>query len=301
MRRSRACVRRAAAGALIACAALLAGAAAAEDASRATALRREALAYEHGEGVDKDPRQAAELYCRAAGMGDAEAQYALGWMYANGRGVERDERLAAGLFALAADQGHDYAQRMLEYVQDAGRKLPECLRPRPVFVDLAPAAGDIERYATTPQRRQIVRLVRKLAPEYKVDPELVLAVIAAESNFDDKARSPKNAQGLMQLIPETSERFNVKDAYDPVQNLRGGLSYLRWLLAYFKGDVALVAAGYNAGEGTVDRYGGVPPYAETREYVKRILEMVRERSHPYDARVVAPSAQLQVINRNAKP
>ena len=112
-----------------------------------------------------------------------------------------------------------------------------------------------------------------MAPQYQVEPQLALAIIAAESNFNTQALSPKNAQGLMQLIPETSERFNVKNPYDPAQNLRGGLTYLRWLLAYFEGDVALVAAAYNAGIGTVSRYGGVPPYAETQEYVSKVTAL----------------------------
>lgn len=79
----------------------------------------------------------------------------------------------------------------------------------------------------------------------------MLAVIEAESGFNSQARSVKNAQGLMQLIPETAERFGVQDPYDPVQNLQGGMAYLRWLLAYFQGDVRLSLAGYNAGEGAV--------------------------------------------------
>jgi soluble lytic murein transglycosylase-like protein len=109
---------------------------------------------------------------------------------------------------------------------------------------------------------------------------LVLAVIRAESNFNPTARSPKNAQGLMQLIPDTCIRFNVKNPYDPVQNLRGGLSYLRWLLAHFEGDVALVAAAYNSGEQTVNRYRGVPPYAETRAYVRQVREFFGRKDHP---------------------
>ena len=104
--------------------------------------------------------------------------------------------------------------------------------------------------------------------------------------------SPKNAQGLMQLIPETSARFNVKKPFDPVQNIRGGLAYLRWLLAYFRGDVTLVAAAYNAGEGTVERYRGVPPYAETRAYVQRIKRHFRKDEHPYDADGHRPVARI---------
>jgi soluble lytic murein transglycosylase-like protein len=143
-----------------------------------------------------------------------------------------------------------------------------------------------------PQQRGIIELVFKLAPEYQVNPKLALAVITAESAFNVNARSAKNAQGLMQLIPETAARFNVKNAFDPVQNIRGGLAYLRWLLAYFRGDVALVAAGYNAGEGAVDRYRGVPPYRETQGYVKSILSLFKSREHPYDSSISDASPLL---------
>jgi soluble lytic murein transglycosylase-like protein len=98
----------------------------------------------------------------------------------------------------------------------------------------------------------------------------VLAVVEVESNFDPRARSHKNAQGLMQLIPATAERFGVDDVWDPEQNLRGGMSYLRWLLDHFDGDIKLALAGYNAGEQAVRRHRGIPPYAETRAYVERI-------------------------------
>ncbi len=102
----------------------------------------------------------------------------------------------------------------------------------------------------------------------------MLAVVQVESNFDPNARSPKNAQGLMQLIPETAERFGVGDVWDPEQNLRGGMAYLRWLLDNFDGDVKLALAGYNAGEGAVQRHGGIPPFAETQDYVQRISGML---------------------------
>jgi soluble lytic murein transglycosylase-like protein len=117
-------------------------------------------------------------------------------------------------------------------------------------------------------------------------------VVAVESNFVPTARSVKDARGLMQLIPDTAERFNVRNPYDVDENVRGGLTYLRWLLAYYKGQVALAAAAYNSGEATVDRYRGIPPYPETREYVKRVLVLFRKDSHPYDSRVVAPSPML---------
>jgi len=103
---------------------------------------------------------------------------------------------------------------------------------------------------------------------------LVLAVIAVESAGRARARSPKGAQGLMQLIPATARRFDVADPYDPAQNIRGGTTYLDLLLRRFRGDPILALAGYNAGEGAVDRHGGVPPYAETRAYVVRVLDAV---------------------------
>jgi soluble lytic murein transglycosylase-like protein len=118
-------------------------------------------------------------------------------------------------------------------------------------------------------------MVHKLAPHYELDPELVLAVIEAESNFNPRALSPKNAQGLMQLIPATATRFGVDDVWNPEQNLRGGMAYLRWLMARFENDVELVLAAYNAGENAVDRYGRVPPYNETRAYVTRVIAKIR--------------------------
>jgi TPR repeat protein len=249
-------------------------------------LVAEALAYEHGEGVPRDYLRAAELYCKAAKQGDAEAQFSLGWMHANGRGVARDDGIAAGLFGLAAAQGHEQARKMLRYVGDSSDRLPDCMR---VDAEFAISAEDEAAFAASPERKRIVELVRDLAPEYRVSPRLALAVISVESNFNIRARSPKDARGLMQLIPETSVRFNVRNPFDPTQNIRGGLAYLRWLLAYFRGNVALVAAGYNAGEKAVDRYRGIPPYEETRSYVKRILNLYRQDEHPYDASVTEPS------------
>jgi hypothetical protein len=120
----------------------------------------------------------------------------------------------------------------------------------------------------------IARLVHKLAPEYALSPALVLALVEVESGFDPKARSPKRAQGLMQLVPATAERFGVGNVWDPEQNLRGGMAYLRWLLDRFDGDVALALAGYNAGERAVERHGGIPPYAETRAYVRKVMSRI---------------------------
>lgn len=263
----------------------------------AVTLLAQARAFEHGEGVPKDAEKAAALYCTAARDGDAEAQYSLGWMLANGRGIPRDDAKAAFFFTLAAAQDHAHARRMLRFVGEPAATAPDCMAPpaRPAPVLAEDTEDDSLPTAATPAQRKVWALVAKLAPEYGVHPRLAFAVIRAESNFDPAAVSPKNAQGLMQLIPETSARFNVTKPFDPEQNIRGGLAYLRWLLAYFKGQVPLVAAAYNAGEGTVNRFKGIPPYAETQGYVKRIVELFRRHDHPYDEKVTAPSPELPRI------
>ena len=268
--------------------------------ARIAALRLDAVAYEHGNGQLRDGLRAAALYCQAAKLGDAASQFDLGWMYANGRGVQRDDALAAYFFQTAAAQGLPQAIAMLKWVGEPGAEIPECMRDPVVVVEAAPTPlveEPIELPITAP--RPILDLVTKLASQYQVPPRLVLAVIAAESNFDRLAVSPKNAQGLMQLIPETAQRFGVKNAFDPAQNVRGGIAYLRWLLAYFEGDVALVAAAYNAGERAVERHLGVPPFLETRAYVRRILAAVRPMTQ-FDASVVEPSPQLRLIRERQR-
>lgn len=108
------------------------------------------------------------------------------------------------------------------------------------------------------------------ARQYGVEEAVVRAIIHAESSFNPMALSHAGAQGLMQLMPATARRFGVTDSYDAGQNIRGGVQYLAWLLKRFNGNLTLAAAGYNAGEGAVDRHGGVPPYQETQRYVARV-------------------------------
>jgi soluble lytic murein transglycosylase-like protein len=115
--------------------------------------------------------------------------------------------------------------------------------------------------------------IKRSAAKYGVDEAIVRAIIHAESAYRPHVVSPKNAQGLMQLIPATAKRFGVKDPFDPAQNIEGGVQYLAWLLKRYKNDLTLAAAAYNAGEGAVDRFKGVPPYRETRNYVVRVGQL----------------------------
>lgn len=115
----------------------------------------------------------------------------------------------------------------------------------------------------------VARMVDRIAPQREIDPKLVLAIIAAESDFDVYAVSPRNAKGLMQLMPETAERFAVGDPFNAEQNIRGGATYIGVLLKQF-GDLKLALAAYNAGEAAVLAYGDVPPFVETQDYVARV-------------------------------
>jgi soluble lytic murein transglycosylase-like protein len=277
--------------------------------------RQMAKAMEYGEpGIPRDAVQAAQLYCRAARHGDAESQYNLAWMLTNSRGIERDEAQAAHLFAAAAEQGYVQARNILARMGPPRGDPPACLRspeedaaliaaaappPAPAARPGASSARPELRPLPPPPRGApdaLVRFVNLVAPEYQLSPHLVLTFIATESNFDASAVSPKNAQGLMQLIPETAVRFGVRKIMDPTQNVRGGMAYLRWLMARFQGDVVLVAAAYNAGEAAVERYLGVPPYAETRQYVWKILKgMGGQVSQPFDASVTQVSTVMPLM------
>jgi soluble lytic murein transglycosylase-like protein len=250
------------------------------------ALVQLAAKYERGEGVAKDSVKSRQLYCQASARGDAVAQVRLGLMYFNGSEVQPDAGIAALLFSRAAEQGNEQAKELVQHVsRQSDSVMPECVG--------APAPRRIVK-------SEVALLVRHLAPRYSVDPGLVMALISTESAFRVNALSPKNAQGLMQLIPVTAERFGVKNSYNPVENLRGGIAYLQWLLAYFKGDVVLVLAAYNAGEEAVEKYRGIPPYKETRNYVKRITRDYKKKTHPYIADLVEPSLVLNLMRRRAR-
>ena len=139
----------------------------------------------------------------------------------------------------------------------------------PIPADI-PTSGD----------KDLDRIIFDAAEREGLDPRFVHAVIWQESKYKQHARSHAGAQGLMQLIPATAERFGCEDPYDPADNIEAGTKYLHWLLKRFDGNVELALAGYNAGEGAVDKYNGVPPYNETRNYVKIISQRYGKTFHP---------------------
>lgn len=121
-------------------------------------------------------------------------------------------------------------------------------------------------------------IIKKASQEYKVDENLIRAIILAESNFNKDAVSPKGAQGLMQLMPETAKYLGVQNAFDPYQNIFGGTKYIASLIEKYQGNLRLALAAYNAGEGIVDKLKDIPPYPETQNFVEKVLNYFKEFS-----------------------
>jgi soluble lytic murein transglycosylase-like protein len=150
--------------------------------------------------------------------------------------------------------------------------------------------------------RSLDLVILRAGEKYGVDPRFIHAVIWQESKYKVQARSGAGAQGLMQLMPATARRFGCTDAYDTASNIDAGTKYLRFLLKRFDGNVSLALAGYNAGEGSVDKYNGIPPYKETQNYVRIITGRYGKMSHPLlspeqarvEFRLMPEVAQLQM-------
>lgn len=243
----------------------------AAEAPRIVAALEQGEAAERGIGGYRRPWLALTFYCDAGTMGSAEGYYRLGRLLRESHAVVHDPALGNAYLALAARLGHQRALAAHEAGATEGMPLPDDCG---AFSRMAEKeAFDLEAYlAALPlMKRKIAALISRHASRFDIDARFALAVALAESNLDPRAVSPKNAQGVMQLIPDTQERFGVRRPFDPESNIRGALTYLRWLAERFDGDMALVAAAYNAGEGMVERYNGIPPFPETRQYVRRVL------------------------------
>ena len=194
--------------------------------------------------------------------------------------------LASTLFAGSPTQGRSLSPVYLyQYRNTEGRTLENNLPPgvmskrgfRLVRVRVGVFRGvPPDRLKHIIQSSEIRNLIQHWGDRYRVDPKLVQSVIEVESGFNIHARSRKGAGGLMQLMPETADRFDVIDVFDPSENIRGGVAYLRWLLDHFDQDLNKAIAAYNAGEGAVEKYRGIPPFKETRRYVPEVLRRYRK-------------------------
>jgi len=153
------------------------------------------------------------------------------------------------------------------------------------------------RVATGPE---LTAMVDRISAEHGVESQLVHSVIRAESNYNANAVSPKGASGIMQLVPATARRFGVTNAFDPGENIEGGVRYLRFLLDYYQDDYPKAIAAYNAGESAVDRYKGIPPFSETRNYVLQVARNLKAARAAMAPRTVAQAAAATDNNRETR-
>ena len=174
---------------------------------------------------------------------------------------------------LAADQP-DRPQQVVRVVR-ADPRTGKLVRS--VIVTAKPVAARIAAEAAV-SPRGINEAIKAISATQSLPPELVHSVIKVESNYNPLAISPKGAQGLMQLMPATARRFGVANAFDPVDNIQGGAKYLKYLLDLYKGNYELALAAYNAGEGAVEKYGAVPPYPETLNYLVQVGRQFQKNS-----------------------
>ncbi|WP_421345503.1 lytic transglycosylase domain-containing protein [Aeromonas veronii] len=237
-----------------------------------TAIKQGQVAQQHG-----NLQKAIALYCVAASTGNPEGYFRIGRLLATGPASVRSAKMANSYLAMAMRLGNQQASRYYNPRVGNAPMGDQCgvgMRGgQGSYFALPSTPFNVEAYLArqSPGKQKLATMLRHAAKRHQVDVRLVLAIAIAESNLESRAVSAKNAQGVMQLIPETQQRFGVTQPFDPAQNIKGGVSYLKWLDRHFDGDWVLISAAYNAGEKAVERYGGIPPYDETREYVKRVL------------------------------
>jgi soluble lytic murein transglycosylase-like protein len=178
---------------------------------------------------------------------------------------------SADIFAFTDEEGVvHYSNKPTDpRARVVAKTAPHKRHPQASFVAVPPSDTSVERFTRYDE------WIRQAAILYQIPPELIRAVIKIESNYDARAVSHTGAQGLMQLMPETAMRMQVRDAFDPRENIFGGTRYLRVLANMFNGDLSLTIAGYNAGEAAVVRYAGIPPYEETQDYVVKVTGFYR--------------------------
>lgn len=200
--------------------------------------------------------------------------------------------------------GENYRLQMKGGIVDVSADQVLAIEPEDVFAPVARVQVSNEPFGD---------LINAAAKRYSVDADLITSVIAAESNFDPKATSRRNARGLMQLLPVTAASLGVKNIFDPQENIDAGTRYLRDLLQLYKNDLALTLAAYNAGPDRVQRFGRVPPFAETLSYVRRVRRTYNQRKSgnaagknpPMHTTRLAPSANAvlpgQLLTSDAPP
>ena len=227
-----------------------------------------AARYENGESVPKDQHRALQLYCQAARGGDARAFLSVAWAYLNGRGVARDDNAAAFWLRKAASRQVPQATNLLHLLGSVAPIDRGCADPiRSPAISVEPSQKKIPVAPAA-----VGREIRDVAQEAGLSPKLVSSIASVESAFHPAAVSPKGAVGVMQLMPATARRFQVADRFDYRENIRGGAAYVRFLLSKFNGNLDLVLAAYNAGEGAVAAHGGVPPFRETQAFVRSVKQ-----------------------------
>ncbi len=179
--------------------------------------------------------------------------------------------IAFGWYIVTNDDMYEY-EELLKYVNEKGFVYFTNMPPSKGYGEIiSERSKNISDYKGNKSRASYRQIIYSAADKYNIDPALINAVIRVESNWDTNAVSRKGAKGLMQLMPATAKKMNVKNPFNPEENIEGGIKYLRYLLDKYNGDLSLALAAYNAGPQKIEQFRGIPPIKETKQYVKRVL------------------------------